>query len=99
MSWPGETWTTAAPETSGLCPDEIQEALDYAFAAGNDTGAVLIIKNGAIVAERYAGDRDSSSLVTSWSVAKSITSALVGTALESGVIKGLEEPLGNYFAP
>ena len=98
MSWPGETWTTAGPETSGLCPDGIQEALDYAFAAGNDTGAVLIIKNGAIVAERYAGDRDSSSLVTSWSVAKSITSALVGTALESGVIKGLEEPLGNYFA-
>ena len=58
---------------------------------------MLIIKNGAIVAERYAEDRDSSSLVTSWSVAKSVTSALVGAARESGDIKGLAEPLSNYF--
>ena len=98
-AWPGDSWQTAAPETSGMCPDAIQEALDYAFAAGNDTGAVLIIKNGAIVAEQYASDRDATNLVTSWSVAKSITSALVGAALETGAIKGLEEALGNYFAP
>ena len=97
--WPDDSWQTTTPETSGMCPDAIDEALDYAFAQGNDTGAVLIIKNGAIVAERYAEDRDSSSLVTSWSVAKSVTSALVGAALETGDIKGLEEPLGNYFAP
>ena len=90
--WPENTWKTAAPETLGMCPDAIDDALEYAFAAGNDTGAVLIIKNGAIVAERYAEDRDSSSLVTSWSVAKSVTSALVGAALESGDIKGLAEP-------
>ena len=96
--WPGGRWQTAVPETSGMCPDGIQEALDYAFAEGNDTGAVLIIKNGAIVAEQYASDRSSTSLVTSWSVAKSITSALVGSALETGAIKGLAEPLGNYFA-
>ncbi|MEC7968742.1 MAG: PQQ-binding-like beta-propeller repeat protein [Pseudomonadota bacterium] len=96
--WPGDRWQTAVPETSGMCPDGIQEALDYAFAEGNDTGAVLIIKNGAIVAEQYASDRSSTSLVTSWSVAKSITSALVGSALETGAIKGLAEPLGNYFA-
>ena len=95
--WPENTWQTATPETSGMCPDAIDAALEYAFAAGNDTGAVLIIKNGAIVAERYAEDRDSSSLVTSWSVAKSVTSALVGAALESGDIKGLAQPLGNYF--
>ena len=61
--------TKPGPVTAGKLPHpkhpacaRTQFGLDYAFAAGNDTGAVLIIKNGAIVAEQYASDRDATNL-------------------------------------
>ena len=55
--WPGLSWETATPESQGMCPDNTNEAMDYAFEEGNFTGAVIVIRNGFIVAERYADDR------------------------------------------
>ncbi|MDA1076786.1 MAG: serine hydrolase [Proteobacteria bacterium] len=97
-SWPTNGWQTAAPQTQGLCPDDIQAAMAYAFAAGNDTGAVLVIKNGRVVAERYTANKTADDLVTSWSVAKSVTSALVGAAIDEGAIKGLDQRVGEFIS-
>ena len=88
--WPGVEWQTATPQSQGMCPDELDDALDYAFRAGNDTGAVLVAKNGYVVAERYANDRSADDLVTSWSVAKSVASALLGAALDDGYLHDLD---------
>lgn len=89
--WPGVEWQTATPQSQGMCPDGLDDALDYAFRAGNDTGAVLVAKNGYVVAERYANDRSVDDLVTSWSVAKSVASALLGAALDDGYLHDLDE--------
>ena len=35
IHWPETNWASAEPESQGLCPDEITDALDYAFAPGN----------------------------------------------------------------
>lgn len=51
---PAETWQNATPESQGLCGAELDEALQYAFEDGNDTGAVIIIRNGYVVAEQYS---------------------------------------------
>lgn len=95
---PRESWETRSPESQGLCPDELEDASSYAFAAGNATGAVLIVKNGYVVFERYVSDRDQNDLVTSWSVAKSITSALIGIAIEEERISGLGQSVSTYVA-
>jgi quinoprotein glucose dehydrogenase len=71
--------------------------MDYAFAAGNDTGAVLIIKNGYLVAERYSPTRNRNSLVTSWSVAKSITSALVGAAFDDNYLTSVDQSMAEFI--
>ena len=96
LVWPRVSWETRSPESQGLCPDELEEASNYAFATGNATGAVLVIKNGYIVFERYSEDRDQQDLVTSWSVAKSITSALMGIALEEERISALGQSVGTF---
>ena len=93
--WPGLTWETATPESQGMCPDDINDAIDYAYQEGNFTGAVVIIRNGYVVAERYASNRLESDLVTSWSVAKSFTSALVGKALDEGLITSLDQKVSD----
>jgi quinoprotein glucose dehydrogenase len=95
-AWPN-AWQSRQPESQGICPDEISAAFDYAFAASNDTGATLVIKNGYIVAERYDATKSATDLVTSWSVAKSITSALVGKALDEGHIQGLDQSLADFI--
>ena len=95
--WPGLSWETATPESQGMCPDNINEAMDYAFQDGNFTGAVIIIRNGYIVAERYADDRMATDLVTSWSVAKSFTSALIGKALDEGLISSLDQQISEFI--
>ena len=71
--------------------------MDYAFRDGQNTGAVLIVRNGRIVAERYAADRDGEDLTTSWSVAKSFTSALIGAALDDGLIQSLDQPMADFI--
>ena len=97
--WPGAEWASAAPGTQGLCADDIDAAMRYAFAADNFTGAVLVVRNGVLVAERYGPGRDRHSLVTSWSVAKSFASALMGAALDDGSLHDLNAQHVVDFLP
>ena len=96
-AWPGLDWESATPESQGLCPEALESALDYAFADGEDTGAVVIVRHGRIVAERYARDRGPDDQATSWSVAKSFASALVGAALDDGLIGSLDQSMADFI--
>jgi CubicO group peptidase (beta-lactamase class C family) len=68
-----------------------------AFIELSDTSALLVIKDGRIVHETYAHGDSRESLHTSFSVAKSFTSALVGIALSEGRIKRLDDPIRAYL--
>ena len=95
--WPTLEWNTASLESQGMCPDEVQSVIDYAFLEGNDTGAIIVIRNGYIVIEEYDSEKTENDLATSWSVGKSFASALMGVALEEGLVSSLDETTGQYF--
>jgi CubicO group peptidase (beta-lactamase class C family) len=57
---------------------------------------LLVLKNGEIVAERYRYNRTEDARFLSFSMAKSVTSMLVGVALEKGLIVSLDDPAGRY---
>jgi len=59
--------------------------------------AFLVIKNDSIIYENYFEKYNQSSIVTSFSVAKSIVSGLIGIAVEEEFIKSVEEPITNYI--
>ncbi|AEE19045.1 serine hydrolase domain-containing protein [Dokdonia sp. 4H-3-7-5] len=61
------------------------------------TVAFLIIKNDSIVYEKYEEDYSPSSQTNSFSMAKSITSAMLGKAIKDGFIKDLNQPVGDFF--
>lgn len=93
-SWPTQTW----PKNTELVAHKTAEkkALeDYAFTLtgadadrrGIRTDGLLIIKGGTIVYERYARGYDETKRHISWSVAKSITSALTGVAVKKNLLK------------
>ena len=56
-----------------------------------------MIHDGRVVFERYAHGDSRESLHTSFSVAKSFTSAVVGTALDEGRIGSLDDPIRTYL--
>lgn len=74
---------------------EQQHSLDEFLERVSGTG-LLIIKNDVIVHERYMNGGSESSNFTSWSVAKSFVSTLVGMALGDGLIQSLDEPISDY---
>ena len=86
----GTRCATAA--TSGGEPVSLEE-----FIALSNTSAFLVIRDGEVVYERYAHGDGPDSLHTSFSVAKSFTSALVGIALGEGKIDSLDDPVRKYL--
>jgi CubicO group peptidase (beta-lactamase class C family) len=69
--------------------------VNYLEASG--TTAFLVIHKDKLVYERYFDGYDESSLNTSFSMAKSYASALVGIAIDEGYIKSVNEPITNYI--
>lgn len=57
---------------------------------------LLVLKNGQIVAERYRYGRRDDARFLSFSMAKSVTSLLVGVALQRGAIASLDDPAEKY---
>jgi len=72
-----------------------KELSTEALLTETDTSALLVLKDGKVVFERYmlTGGRDEQWL--SMSVAKSFISALVGIAVEEGFIKDIEAPISD----
>jgi CubicO group peptidase (beta-lactamase class C family) len=68
---------------------------EYLDASG--TTAFLVIHHDRLLYERYFDGYDESSIHTSFSMAKSFASALVGIAIDEGHINSVNEPLTNYI--
>jgi CubicO group peptidase (beta-lactamase class C family) len=67
----------------------------YLQASG--TTAFLVVHDDKLLYERYFNGYDQRSVNTSFSMAKSFASALVGIAIDEGHIKSVDEPITNYL--
>ncbi len=67
------------------------------FAERTYTNAMLIIKDDMIVFERYFNQTNENTHFLSMSVAKSITSILVGAAITDGAIASVNDPILKYI--
>jgi CubicO group peptidase (beta-lactamase class C family) len=68
-----------------------------AFLATTGTQAFIVIQGDAILYERYFNGANRDTIVTSFSVAKSFTSALVGIAIAEGCIHSASDPITRYL--
>jgi CubicO group peptidase (beta-lactamase class C family) len=101
----GLAWPTGGWETGDLPPehaDEIHELLDVAMVGGRhdlggETRAVVLIHRGKLVAEVYRDGFGPETRQMSWSLAKSVTSALVGRAVQLGLIGDIDAPMPGLF--
>ncbi|WP_211098807.1 serine hydrolase domain-containing protein [Nitrospirillum viridazoti] len=61
------------------------------------TNALLILKDGRIVSEVYRNNTDAATRLMGWSMTKSITSILIGCAVQEGRIKSLDDRITQYL--
>ena len=68
-----------------------------AYMADNRHSAVVVLHDGQLRLEQYGLGFDEQGRWTSFSVAKSLTSTLVGAAIQDGYIESLNEPVSKYI--
>lgn len=89
-------WATAGPESQGLRPGVVADALN----AGADVPglrALLVARHGVLVAERYYAGAHAQSLQAINSATKSVCSMLVGLALRDGRLKSLDDTVATLI--
>lgn len=67
----------------------LKQALDRAFAENaaapyRNTKAVVVVRNGQVIAERYAEGYGIDTPILGWSITKSVTNALIGILVRQG---------------
>lgn len=95
--WPTEAWKSCRPEEVGM--DSALLLMVYPYVANPNFASrgAVIIRKGYIVAEAYFNGFDRDSSHPSYSVAKSFTGALIGIALEAGILRDVSDPITLYF--
>ncbi len=68
-----------------------------AFLTKHHTQAFIVVRGRTVVYEGYVNGTRRDSIVTSFSVAKSFTSALVGIAIADGHIRSVDDPVTDYL--
>ncbi len=66
------------------------------YVATQKVAGIIVVKNGEIIYERYELGNTEASRWVSYSVAKSVTSMLIGAAIRDGYIESVDEMISDY---
>ena len=67
------------------------------YVVRQNVAGLIVVKDGKVLYERYELGNDANSRWISYSVAKSVTSLLVGAAIKDGYIKSVDESVTDYL--
>jgi CubicO group peptidase (beta-lactamase class C family) len=91
-------WETSTPIAEHLAPDAIAAAVEEIVARKYGVlHSLLIARNGRLVVEEYFYGHGRDTLHAQQSVTKSVTSLLVGIALDQGRIPSVDEEVFAFF--
>jgi len=93
---PGDDWKISTPAGQGLDPRLVEEL--YRNGAELETlYALLVVKNGHLIAEKYFHEGAVDRKNEQQSATKSYTSALVGIALDQGCLSSVDQKMIDFF--
>jgi len=95
--WPKEQWRTATPESQGMSSEILSDMMDVLWKKNFQIDSILIVRNGYVVLDTYQFPQKPDSKHNIYSCTKSISSALIGIAIDKGYIKSVDQPLLDFF--
>lgn len=98
VAWSGPVWAFDS-DPHPLPATYRFEGAEHDLAAFLDrtvTTGLMVVHQGTVTHEEYRLGADETSPFTSWSMAKSVISALIGIAIDEGHIADIRDPIGAY---
>ncbi len=96
--WPTRGWRTSTPEEQGLNSNTLAEAVEFVMREKVRAHSLLVIRNGFVAVDAYFYPYAPNTRHDVASVTKSITSTLIGMAIDRGLIKDVSQPVLDLFA-
>jgi hypothetical protein len=94
---PTEGWRTSTPEKQGMDSATLVEMMPIVREEGKNIDSITIIRNGYLVTDASAFPYGNDFKHILHSCTKSITSILVGTAIDKGYIENVDQPVTEFF--
>ncbi len=95
--WPTTEWRASTPEEQGLDSTSILAMLQEIQNKKLNIHSVLIVRHGYLVTEVYFPPYQQNYKHPVFSVTKSVTSAMVGKAIQEGYIKSVQQKVVDFF--
>lgn len=87
----------ATPESQGMRSDRLREMAEYVRGEGLDVRSLVIVRNGRLVLEWYAGGVTRDHNHNLYSITKSVVATLAGIAIAEGVLPGPKATIGEML--
>lgn len=95
--WPTEGWTESSPEAQGMDSGDLAGMVETVRRESLAVDSVLVVRHGQVVLDVHFYPYDGKRLHDVASVTKSVTTLLLGIALDQGLVKGLDTPAVDTF--
>jgi CubicO group peptidase (beta-lactamase class C family) len=92
---PWKPLAVASAYRATIARGALQDAV--AYAARNNSSALLVWRNGRIEQESYFGKTTATTPLNGFSLAKPITAIAVGRAIQIGKIRSLDQPVAEFI--
>ncbi len=87
----------STPEEQGIDSEQLARTFDFIKEYNINIHSLLLIRNGYMVMEAYFYPNSKGIIHDVASVTKSITSILIGIAIDKGYIKSVHQPVLDFF--
>jgi CubicO group peptidase (beta-lactamase class C family) len=95
--FPTEVWRTSTPEEQGVDSQGMANMLEKITQSSPYVHSFILIRNGVLVTEANFAPITQDLGHFLFSATKSVTSALVGIAIQEGFIKGVDQKILDFF--
>ncbi len=95
--WPTSGWRSSTPEMQGMDSAKLLVADEFIQNRLPDAFSLLVVRNGYLVFEKYYSWGSPEKYAVVHSVTKSVTSALIGIALDKGYLNSVDQSLIDFF--
>jgi len=93
-----DRWRLAKPDKEQIDGKALNALFaDLVTDPHKDLKGIVILRHGKLVAEAYFNGDDANTLHDIRSAAKSITAALMGIAIDRGIIKSVDDSIADYL--
>jgi CubicO group peptidase (beta-lactamase class C family) len=95
--WPTQGWKTSPPEKQGVDSEKLAEMLERIKSQNINIRSVVVIRNGYVLLDACFHPYQEGTWHIIHSCTKSITSSLIGIAIDKGYIESVKTPVLEFF--